>query len=73
MASIILRDVPKELKDRLKKQAEMNRRSMAQEALYILEREFRVLPRVEFPFEPIKPLKPISNEMVLKAIRAGRK
>lgn len=73
MASIVLRDVPKELKNRLQEQAVRNRRSMAQEALMILEREFRVFPPIELPAKPHKLLKPITSEMVLKAIRSGRK
>jgi len=41
MAKILLRDVPDEVHERLRDQAEANRRSMNQEAVYILEEALR--------------------------------
>jgi hypothetical protein len=72
MPSILLKDVSSALHRRLKEQAERNRRSMAQEAITILEGTLQNIPPIKLP-KPIAPLKPISTAMILKAIRAGRK
>ena len=45
MATLTLRNVPEELYERLKAQATMNRRSLNQEAIAILERNVAKRPR----------------------------
>jgi hypothetical protein len=71
MPSILLKDVSPVLHKQLKKRAEQNRRSMAQEAVFMLERML-LGPRPEMP-PLLKPLKPISRQDVLRAIKAGRR
>jgi hypothetical protein len=71
MPSILLKDVSPSLHKQLKKRAERNRRSMAQEAMYMLETVLQG-PGAELP-PLIKPLKPITREEVLTAIKAGRR
>jgi plasmid stability protein len=73
MASLVLKNLPQHIHRRLKKQAEKNRRSMAQEAITVLERSLIEVPPVVLPRKLIEPLKPISGKMVLDAIREGRR
>ena len=72
MAALVLKNVPDHLHKQLKKEAERNRRSMAQEAIVILERSLRTIPPVRLPERPVKPLKRITSEMILRGIREGR-
>ena len=72
MAALVIKKLPDHIHKLLKEEAERNRRSMAQEAITILEQSLGSVPPVVLP-KPIKPLKPISRKMVLDAIRAGRK
>ncbi len=72
MPSILLKDVSPDLHRRLRKQAERNRRSMAQEALVLLEGSLRVIPPIKLPDASLKTLKPISRATILRAIRAGK-
>lgn len=71
MAAIVLKDVPDRLHRRLKERAERNRRSMAQEALTILEQAMHDVPPVVLP-KPIKPLRKVTAAMVAAGIREGR-
>jgi hypothetical protein len=73
MAALVLKNLPDRLHKRLKKEAERNRRSMAQQAITILERSLLEVPPIVLPEKPITPLKPITGKMVLDSIRAGRK
>jgi hypothetical protein len=72
MASLVLKNVPVHVHRRLKQRAERNRRSMAQEAITLLEQSLLEIPPIVLPKKPIKPLKPISGQMILDAIREGR-
>ena len=71
MPSILLKDVPTSLHKRLKRRAEENRRSMAQEAVYILE-DTLLATREELP-PALKPLRPLTRAKILRAIKAGRR
>jgi len=73
MASLVLKNLPDDVHRRLKKQAERNRRSMVQEAITVLDRGLIDVPPVRLPRKLLKPLKPISGQMVLDAIREGRR
>ena len=73
MASLVLKNLPDHVHRRLKRQAEQNRRSMVQEAITVLERGLIDVPPVALPKKLIKPLKPISGQMVLDAIKEGRR
>jgi len=72
MASLVLKDLPRELHRRLKEVAHRNRRSMTQQAIVFLESALREVPPVVLP-KPIKPLKRITGEMILESIREGRR
>ncbi|HVT89681.1 MAG TPA: hypothetical protein VHD56_12565 [Tepidisphaeraceae bacterium] len=71
MAAILIKNVPEKLKNRIKKDAVKNRRSMNQQILMLLEKATLTVPPVRLP-KPIKPLKPITAEMILDAIHKGR-
>lgn len=72
MASLVIKDFPDYLHRLLKGDAERNRRSMVQQATMIIEeRLVGRLPK-KLP-DPVKPLKPISAEMITMAIREGRR
>lgn len=71
MASLLLKNVPSEIHEELKKRAERNRRSRTQEAFMILEHSLMDVPPVRLP-KRIKPLKPVTAAMVSAAIREGR-
>jgi plasmid stability protein len=73
MASLVLKNLPERIHSRLKKQAERNRRSMAQEAITVLDRSLLEVPPIVPPKKLIKPLKPITGQMILDAIREGRR
>ena len=71
MPSILLKDVSASLHKRLKKRAEANRRSMAQEAVYMLE---SMMIGSQPPLPPLrKPLKPLTTKRILEAIKADRR
>ena len=72
MAALVLKNLPDQVHKRLKKEAARNRRSMAQEAITILERSLASIPPVVLPAKPIKPLKKITTAMILRGIREGR-
>jgi plasmid stability protein len=73
VASLVLKNLPVDIHRRLKKQAERNRRSMVQEAITVLDRGTIQVPPVQLPKKLIKPLKPVSGQMILDAIREGRR
>ena len=72
MQAILIKNVPADLKRRLKLEAERNHRSMNQEALVLLDHALRMTGPVKFP-KPIKPLKPITGDMVVRIVREGRR
>jgi hypothetical protein len=73
MPSIVLKDLPAETHQWLKNEAILNRRSMNQQAIHILEqaRKHR-LPAVPPPARIIKPKKPFTQAWLRKAIEEGR-
>jgi plasmid stability protein len=71
MASIVIKDVPKDVHEALRVEAAKNRRSMNQEALTILERALKPLPPLP-KAKPVKTLRPFTNAWLLKAMREGR-
>jgi hypothetical protein len=71
MASLVIKDMPSDMHKRLQSEAKRNRRSMTQQALVLLEQGLRVPVPIKFG-EPVKPLKPISGEEVIRIIRRGR-
>jgi plasmid stability protein len=71
MASLLLKNISRQLHERLKTRAEHNRRSMTQEAFTILEQALLDVPPVRLP-KPVKPLKRVTAEMIAAGIREGR-
>jgi len=73
MPSVLLKDVPKKLHQQLRARAGRNRRSMQQEALYLLERaigedagEPETLP------PPMPTRRPLTNAWLKRAIARSR-
>ena len=74
MAALVIKHLPAELHERLKREAKLNRRSMTQEAVHILENGLaqRCVP----PIPKVKPFKgrfPLTEDFVNEAKRWGRK
>ena len=70
MPSLLLKNIPKSLHERLKNEAKKHRRSMTQETITMLEESLALTPR-EFP-QPIKGRKLIDQNILTKAIKEGR-
>ena len=70
MVSLLIRNIPDILHERLKQEAKKHRRSMMQEAIIILEESLSLYPG-SFP-APIKGEKLISQEINTAAIQNGR-
>jgi Arc-like DNA binding domain len=71
MPAILLKNVPKELKDEIQREAERNRRSMHQQIMLTLEQAFGFVPPIRLP-KPVKPLKPVTAKMIRDGIHEGR-
>lgn len=70
MASVLIKDIPEKIHNRLKVQAKEHRRSMSKEILTILESQL-VAPRKKLP-PLIKANVLITDEMINTAKREGR-
>jgi plasmid stability protein len=77
MASILIKNLPRDLHQRLKQRARRNRRSMSAEAIVILEGVLGGMPRQwtleEIDALRVRPRKPVTGEFVERAKRAGRR
>ena len=71
MASLLLPNIPDDLQQRLQHRAHRSGRSVEQEVVEILDRALPKVPPIELP-TPIVPLRPITSEEVVAAIREGR-
>lgn len=71
MATLVLRNFPSELHDRLKHRAERNHRSMTKEAVAILEKELSAGAGLRLP-DPIPAEPPLTVQEIAQAIKAGR-
>ena len=70
MASLLLKNIPNSLHEKLKEEAKKHRRSMMQEAIVLLEQSLSLYPRV-FP-DPVKSKKLITQDIITAAIQEGR-
>jgi len=70
MPALVLKSVPPSLHSRLKQEAAVNRRSMTQEAIYLLEQGLKMPPAV-FP-PPAKGKYPLTHRLLERGIREGR-
>ncbi len=71
MAALLIKSIPPEIHQRLRLQAERHHRSMNREVLAILEDNLDALPVAELP-PPVKPLRPVSGEEIVRMIRDMR-
>ena len=72
MPDILIKKVPDELHRRLKKDAAMHHRSMARHALAIIEEGLGPPAKLDFP-KPVKTAKPLTQAVVSKGIKEGRR
>lgn len=70
MAALVLKSIPRNLHKRLRQQAGIHRRSMTQEAIYLLEQGLCAVP-VDFP-PPLKGKRPLTQALLNLAIQDGR-
>lgn len=71
MASLLIKDLPRNVHNWLKREASKNRRSMTQQAIVILQERMKLIHPVRFP-EPQKTRTPLTMEFIDRAKREGR-
>ena len=73
MGTLVIKNLPERLHDRLREQADRNRRSVTQEAISLLEAGITV-PRIAPSLPPPVKLKggPLTADELASAIQAGR-
>jgi hypothetical protein len=71
MPSLLIKDVPQEIHDWLKREAERNRRSMTQQAIVIFEERMKRFHPVKFP-PPLQTRTVLTLEFIDQAKREGR-
>lgn len=69
MPSLVLKNISRSLHSRLRREATRHRRSMTQEAIYVLEQGLGLTP-VEFP-PPATGRRLLTQKLLDKAIRGG--
>jgi hypothetical protein len=71
MAGLLIKDLPREVHDWLKREAERNRRSMTKQAIVVLEERMRRFQPVKFP-PPVRTRTLLTAEFIDQAKREGR-
>lgn len=71
MAALLIKNIPREVHDWLKREAERNRRSMTQQAIVVLEESMRRFQPVRFP-PPVKTRTVLAAEFIDRAKHEGR-
>lgn len=71
MPSLLIKDIPGEVHEWLKREAERNRRSMTQEVIVVLEERMRRFHPVKFP-PPVQTRRVLTAEFIDRAKREGR-
>jgi len=71
MPGLLIKDVPHEVHEWLKREAERNRRSMTQQAIVIFEERMRRFHPVRFP-APVQTRTVLAAEFIDQAKREGR-
>ena len=71
MAYLLIKDIPHEVHEWLKREAERNRRSMTQQAIVVLEERTRRFRAVRFP-PPVRTRTTLTAEFIDHAKREGR-
>ena len=71
MPALLIKDLPHDVHEWLKQEAERNRRSMTQEAIVIFEERMRRFRPVQFP-SPARTRTLLTAEFIDRAKREGR-
>jgi hypothetical protein len=71
MSSLLIKDIPREVHEWLKAEAEKNRRSMTQQAICVFEERMRRFQPVRFP-PPTRTRTPLTAKFIDQAKREGR-
>ena len=71
MPALLIKDLPREVHEWLKREAERNRRSMTQQAIVVFEERMRRFRPVKFP-PPARTRTPLTVEFMDRAKREGR-
>jgi len=71
MASLLIKDVPREVHEWLKREADRNRRSMTQQAIVVFEERMLRFQPVKFP-SPLRTRTLLTKEFIDQAKREGR-
>jgi hypothetical protein len=71
MAALLIKDIPPEVHEWLKREAERNRRSMTQQAIVLLEERMHRFRPVKFP-APAQTRTPLTAKFIDQAKREGR-
>ena len=71
MAALLIKDLPADVHEWLKCEAQRNRRSMTQQVIVLFEERMRKFKPVHFP-PPFKTRTPLTAEFIDKAKKEGR-
>jgi hypothetical protein len=71
VSALLIKSIPPDIHQRLRLQAERHHRSMNREVLAILEENLDAPPAAELP-PPVRPLRPVSGEEIVRIIRHMR-
>jgi hypothetical protein len=71
MPALLIKNIPREVHEWLKREAERNRRSMTQQAIVVLEERMRRFHPVRFP-PPAQTRTVLTAEFIDRAKREGR-
>ena len=71
MASVLIKNLPDELHQQLKLRAQRHHRSLNKELIALIEGALNRRPVAELP-EPVKLLKPLTQEILDRARKEGR-
>ena len=71
MAGLLIKDLPRDVHDWLKREAEINRRSLTQQVIVLFEEQMRRFRPVHFP-PPFKTRPSLTREFIDQARKEGR-
>ena len=71
MPALLIKDLPREVHEWLKREAERNRRSMTQQAIVVFEERMRRFRPVKFP-PPARTRTPLTVKFIDQGKREGR-
>jgi len=71
MPALLIKDIPREVHEWLKREAQRNRRSMTQQAIVVLEERMHRFQPLRFP-PPVQTRTPLTAEFIAQAKRERR-